>query len=563
MGILLRTALRMSGRRVQRAFDRATRDPQSAQTALLMDIVRSNQDSEYGQEHGFSLIAAPDAFCSSVPINTFADLSGRVERMRNGETNVLTSEQPILFNVTSGTTDRPKYVPFTAKGLAASAARSRQWLYRAMRDHPTCLDHSFMCITGAAVEGRTESGVPYGSASGMMYESLPRVLHSSLALPFPLAGIGDYDVRYYVMARLGFERDVSLLITPNPMTLVRLAETGVRYQDDIIRGIRNGVLCENWPFERTEEDAQILAAMGPRLRPNPRRAAALEQAISSHGRLLPSTCWNHLTLIGCWLGGSIGFQARRLSEYFGGDVPLRDLGYLASEGSMTIPCEDDTPAGILALHNNYYEFIPSGESAAECGRTLQCHELDEGREYKVILTNHSGLYRYDIHDIVEVKGYYNRTPLVAFVRKGDDMLNVTGEKLHVNQFIQAFQRLRAAHGLSVKQFRVVPNRVELRHELLVDIGAVATEGVVRSVAIPFVDKCLSEANMEYAAKRKSGRLHPPCMHIMSESWAEAVRQSSVAEGQRDIQYKWRSVAGEITELDAEHILYSVSPQKGG
>ena len=48
-------------------------------------------------------------------------------------------------------------------------------------------------------------------------------------------------------------------------------------------------------------------------------------------------------VIGCWLGGSIGFQAERLIEYFGDDVSLRDPGYLASEGSMTIPCEDNKP----------------------------------------------------------------------------------------------------------------------------------------------------------------------------------------------------------------------------
>lgn len=558
MGILLRTAMRVRGRRVQRAFDRASRDPQSAQTSLLLAIVRTNKDTEYGREHGFAHITTTEEFSNSVAISTFADLSAYFERMQAGETNVLTRSQPVLFNVTSGTTDKPKYLPMTPEGMAASADRSRQWLYRALLDHPTCLDQAIVCITGAAIEGSTESGIPYGSASGMMYESLPRVLHGSFALPFKLLSITDYDVRYYVMARFVLGREVSLLITPNPTTLVRLAETGIRYQDEIIEAIRDGVICTDWPFEVGEGDSCILNELAARLRPDPRRAAVLEQVVKLRGRLLPSACWKNLALIGCWLGGSIGFQAQRLSEYFGENIPLRDLGYLASEGSMTIPCADNTSAGILALQNNYYEFVPYGESEADVGRPLQCHELEEGKQYKIFLTNRNGLYRYDIHDIVEVRGFHNRTPLITFVRKGDDMLNITGEKLHVNQLMAAFEKLQAAHGLSVKQFRVVPNHSDLHYELLVDIGDSVSEEMVRDTLIPFVDHCLCETNIEYASKRKSGRLHAPRTHIMSDSWAEAVHQRFIADGRRDAQYKWRSVEDQVTELDEEHIVRSVS-----
>lgn len=558
MGFLLRTAIRANGCRIRRSFDRATHDPQSAQTELLLDIIRSNQDTEYGREHGFSQITTPEAFASSVGINTFADLSAYVERMQKGETNVLTRDQPVLFNVTSGTTDKPKYVPISSRGMAARSDRSRQWLCRALRDHPTFLDHSILCITGAAVEGTTESGIPYGSASGMMYESLPRVLRGSFALPFQLSDVTDYDVRYYVMARFALEREVSFLVTPNPTTLIRLAEIGIHYQDEIIRSIRDGVLCTDWPFERNEGDSRILDVLGARLRPNRRRAAALELVIRQHGKLVPSACWKHLTLIGCWLGGSIGFQASRLTEYFGEDVALRDLGYLASEGSLTVPCDDNTPAGVLALHNNYYEFVPSGESTAACARPLLCHELETGKQYKIILTNRDGLYRYDIHDIIETHGFYNRTPLIAFVRKGDDMINITGEKLHVNQLTEAFERLKAAHDLSIKQFRVIPNHADLRHELLLDVGKGVSEDSLRDVVLPFVDRYLSAANIEYAAKRKSKRLRAPCAHVMDDSWAEAVRQRFLSAGHRDAQYKWRAVEEEISNLDAQHIVYTVT-----
>lgn len=559
---LLKTAMWLKGSLIQRSFDRATRDPQTVQTTLLADILKNNQKTQYGQECGFSQIATPDTFARTVPINTFSDLSPYVERMKKGGRNILTHDQPVLFNLTSGTTDKPKYVPITKKGSALVADTLYQWLYRVLQDHPTFADHSIICISGASIEGKTESGIPYGSASGMMYESMPRVLHRSLALPFLLSEIKDYDLRYYVMARIALENDVSFIVTPNPTTLIKLAETGIRHQEEIIRSIRDGILSCAWSGQKSPEDSRIFDIINARLRPNRVKAKLLEQVIQQHSTLIPHACWKDLKLIGCWLGGSIGFQADKLATYFGHDVPKRDIGYIASEGSMTIPYEDNTPAGILALHNNYYEFIPADESSTTGAMPLQCHELEVGKQYKIILTNRNGLYRYDIHDIIEVRGFYNSTPVIAFSRKGDDMLNITGEKLHVNHFIEAFRRLKVTHDLSVTQFRIVPNYHDLRHELLIHLGSEVSQGFLRDTVLPLIDKSLSESNIEYDGKRKSKRLNPPCFHVMDESWSDDVSRCFIKSGYRDVQYKWRTVATDISDVDARHIQYTITIQKG-
>lgn len=561
MGQLFKTATWLKGGQIQRSFDRATKDPQAAQIRLLVDILKNSQETLYGQEHGFSQIATPDKFAAAVPINTFTDLSPYVERMKKGERNILTHDQPVLFNLTSGTTDKPKYVPITKKGMALVAETSHQWLYRALRDHPAFVDQSIICISGASIEGKTKSGIPYGSASGMMYESLPRMLHRSFALPFLVSEIKDYDLRYYVMARIALEKEVSFIVTPNPTTLIKLSETGIQHQEEIIRSIRDGVLSCEWPVQKSPEDSHILDIIGARLRPNHSKAQLLEEVIQQHGKLLPSACWKDLKIIGCWLGGSIGFQADKLATYFGHDVPKRDIGYLASEGSITIPYEDNTPAGILALHNNYYEFIPADESSTTDAMPLQCHELDPGKQYKIILTNMNGLYRYDIHDIIEVRGFYNSAPVIAFVRKGDDMLNITGEKLHVNHFIEAFRRLKVVHDVSVTHFRIVPNYTDLRHELFIHLGSEASQEFMRDTVLPLIDKSLSDSNIEYDRKRKSKRLNPPCFHIMDESWTDDVSNCFINSGYRDVQYKWRTVATEISDVDARHIQHTIVIQK--
>jgi hypothetical protein len=563
MRVLLKTSLRLTGWRDLRAFERATRSPQAVQQAVLQAILGSSRNTRYGRAHGFAQIDTPAAFAQALPINTFNDLSPYVDSMQRGEANVLTPDEPVLFNLTSGTTDRPKYVPLTKRGLALSATASRQWLCRALRDHPTFLDGSIVCISGAAIEGSTEGGIPYGSASGMMYEALPRILHHAFVLPFLLSRITNYELRYYLMARMALVADPSFLVTPNPSTLIRLAETGIQYQEEIIRSTHDGVvLGEASPFPMNAADCRIVETLNAACHADKSIARRLEKAAERHDRLLPSACWQKLRLIGCWLGGSIGFQADKLAAYFGPQVPLRDLGYLASEGTMTIPYEDHTPGGILALHNNYYEFMPADEGGCAGGIPLQCHELDAGKQYKMILTNCNGLYRYDIHDVIEVHGFYHRTPVIAFVRKGEDMLSITGEKLHVNQLIEAFRRLALSHDLAVDQFRAVPNLAEQRVELLISMGGPSTSDFLQETALPFMDRCLSELNLEYAAKRKSRRLGPPCLHLMDAAWLDDAREHAVAAGQRETQYKWRAIATELSDLDARHIVQTINMQAG-
>ena len=141
-------------------------------------------------------------------------------------------------------------------------------------------------------------------------------------------------------------------------------------------------------------------------------ARTLEQLAATTGTLRPEKCWPELVLIGCWLGGSVGTLALRLEEFYG-DVPIRDLGYLASEGHFTIPYEDQTASGILSIGTTYFEFVPEEAIDEPEPPVLSCHELELNARYSVLLTTASGLYRYDIHDIVEVTGFYRETPMLA------------------------------------------------------------------------------------------------------------------------------------------------------
>jgi hypothetical protein len=128
----------------------------------------------------------------------------------------------------------------------------------------------------------------------------------------------------------------------------------------------------------------------------------------------------------------------------------------------------------------------------------------------------------------------------------------------VNHFIEACRRLKVAHDLSVTQFRIVPNYKDLRHELLVHFGSEVSQEFLRDTVLPSIDRSLSESNIEYDAKRKSKRLNPPCVHVMDESWTDDASRSFIQSGYRDVQYKWRTIATEMSSLDMRHIQCTIT-----
>ena len=73
----------------------------------------------------------------------------------------------------------------------------------------------------------------------------------------------------------------------------------------------------------------------------------------------------------------MGAYLRGYPEYFG-DRPVRDIGLIASEGRMTIPIEDGTPAGILDIRHHYFEFIPEDQVDRDEPETVEAADLDRG-----------------------------------------------------------------------------------------------------------------------------------------------------------------------------------------
>jgi hypothetical protein len=351
-------------------------------------------------------------------------------------------------------------------------------------------------------------------------------------VPYEVFTIEDFDAKYYAIMRFAIAQPISLLITPNPSTILRLVKAAETHREQLVRDVHDGTLTE---------DAQIpletRRAMRPHLKPNPARAKELERLAIGADTFTPEHYWPQLALVGCWKGGSVGAALNMIKPSFPQGIPFRDIGYLSSEAQATICIQDEGSAGILALESNFYEFIPEAEMDSPSPVTLGVGQVEAGETYYIVITSPAGLYRYDINDVVRVAGFFRKTPLVEFLRKGRDMVSLTGEKLHVTQLIQAVEKAQLLVGLKVAYFRAVGNVEASRYDLKLELAEdhVSDESVVTLGRA--IDEEISKLNIEYEEKRRSARLHAPHVHVMSQGWSAKRLGAKIGRAARDTQFK--------------------------
>ena len=237
-----------------------------------------------------------------------------------------------------------------------------------------------------------------------------------------------------------------------------------------------------------------------------------------------------------------------------GDVVMRDIGLLASEGRMSIAMSDETPDGMLDIDNNFYEFVPADQMEGWTGEALLGHELEVGKQYFILMTTPSGFFRYNISDVVEVSGYVGRAPMIRFLNKGTHISSIVGEKLSEHNVVQAISEVYKENGQNNQCFDVVlcPQwgdppfyRFNIDRDAFADLDSEA----VRIELGKNLDQSLMAVNVEYQSKRKSDRLGPVEVRILESGYlAQCDREKMARSVTAQSQFKHRYLH---TELGAD------------
>jgi hypothetical protein len=535
-------AIRILSKQSAKRFEVATRDPITTQTEKLKSQMQKNAGTEYGQRYGFKNIKSFDDYRRQVPVIGYEKIKEDMQRVVDGQSNIFTAENPVMFAQTSGTTGDPKYIPVTPTCQGSEHKDvMRTWMSHALKAHPDMFAGQVVTLVSPAVEGHTPSGMPYGATSGHMYKNQPGLVRRIYAIPYDVYEVEDYAAKYFTIMRTALEMDIRFLATANPSSILKLCEKADEYAEQIIRDIHDGTLSSDFNIEPA-----IRSILTHGYKPNPTIAKALEAARSKRGgMLIPADYWPRLSLIGCWKGGTVGHNLEKFPAWFDPEnrrpIPVRDWGYLSSEARGSIPLSDEGSAGVLTVASNIFEFVPVAELESqpdnpESWPFLHIGEIEEGHEYYIFFTTTGGLYRYDINDVIKVVGFYNRTPQVVFLRKGRGMTNLTGEKVSVNQVISVMQKASQTTGAVVDHFRAEADIDTSRYLFRVEF-ATKTDDATRQAFLKNIDVEMKAINIEYKGKRESLRLEAPVMHVMKEGWYERGRQKQVEAGMRAFQAK--------------------------
>jgi hypothetical protein len=523
---LLRAWLKLSA---ASRFDDATWDPRAAQERKLLEIVQRNAQTEFGKAHSFSSIASIADYQEAVPPQSYESLEPSIERILRGEKNVLTADDALMFATTSGTTGSAKYIPVTPSYLHEYSHGVHVHTYRMFTDFPDLLNGKMLVPSSNDVEGETEAGLTYGAISGYLTRTQPSAIKRFYALPYELCKVKNVESKYYLTLRHALAADVRVIIMPNPSSLMLLAEKmgtlGEQLVEDIEKGTVNPDYLEGAP-----------AALKTPPPANAARARELRSLISTTGKLVPAEAWPHLRLLSCWKGGTMPLYLRRLPEAYG-DIPVRDLGYMASEGRGATPLVNSGAAGVMNVTSHFFEFLPEEQRDDPDPEFLTADQLVSNREYYIYFTTSAGLYRYDINDVVRVVVYDRNTPVIQFVRKGQGMTNITGEKLTEAQVTGALVGAVDAGGYEIEHFTACVEWAETPYyALYAELGEGMTEERCRAFVGAF-DRTLMAKNIEYEAKRDSQRLGAPILKRVPPGSYQALRQARVAAGAPEAQVK--------------------------
>jgi GH3 auxin-responsive promoter len=397
------------------AFLALTQDPARQQAELLQSILRRNEATKVGARYGFSSINSVAQFQAAVPITTYSQIAADIYATGQGGENLLISGRALVMEPTggSGASDNSgiKLIPYSAQSLVEFQSMVRPWL-----------DDIFQTFPGLA------SCSAYWSISPPSLQSRPFQSDVSIAIGLPTDA-------HYLGAALGEALFRSLSVPPSVGTLGNHDEWAIATLCYLLADENLGLVSVWSPTfwldlttRAIEQSKVVLAAFEASGIPiSDERFVFLQEQLP---RANFSAIWPKLKLISCWADGSAKAYIEALQARFPLSL-IQGKGLLATEGAMSFPLMTDSQKyqHVVALNSGFFEFLPINKVATIHAPLKLCHELTVGAQYRIVLTNSSGLYRYDIGDEVEVTGYFGKAPCLKFLGRGASTVDLCGEKL--------------------------------------------------------------------------------------------------------------------------------------
>lgn len=514
------------------AWARATcQSPDRSSETVFRDMLRQSEFTYFGRKHDLSRVRTVRDWKSAIPVRPYAKFQPYIQKLLDGDTHVLTTSSPYALLKTSGSSGQPKLIPTTRHWRNAYRGRAlyAQWGLYFERI-------GFDQARGSAVLDLSweRSSAPQHTGEYPTYciSQRPAAVSSTDWLPpwydetwFRGVPGEDYQSGLYRKLRLLAGADVRIIVALNPSKIIGLAEVLDERGRDLIADVRNGTL--NGTPIQGDTDRELASRLTAASRRN-------------GGSLRLTDLWPRLSLVVSWNSASAALYQPWLESVAPG-IPKLPFSATGTEGIVTMPVDGHRSAGPLAVDLGYYEFVPAGirSDGGELPpdvETLDYRELEVGQSYDIVMSQASGLLRYDLGDRYQVVDRVGEVPRLEFVGRTGFISSFTGEKLTEEDIYHAVRNALHEHWASRPMFTCVPVwatppgytlAIELPDGFPVPVRRLADE----------IESELRRLNIEYAEKRRADRITPISVLPLKPGTFASIEERRRLEGASPAQLK--------------------------
>jgi len=425
-------------------------NPIATQRDVLQDLVTHGQFAEIGRHYGFDKLFNIRDFKKTIPISEYDDIKPYVERLMQGENNLLWNTPVNWFAKSSGTTsDKSKFIPITEESLNNchyQASKDVLTMYYNYNPDSDLLTGRGLVIGGSHQMSLINDDIQYGDLSAVLLQNAPMWASWIRTPDLAIALLDEWEDKLEQLAQSTIEENVTSISGVPTWTLLLIKR--------ILQITGKETLKEVWP---------------------------------------------NLEL---YIHGGVSFvpYKEQFQRLVGGDVKYMEI-YNASEGFFAAQDSPDADGMLLLLqHGIFYEFMPIEEYGSATPKTIGLKDVEIGKQYALVVTTNGGLWRYLVGDTIQFTTTYPFRIKVSGRIK--HFMNAFGEEVMVDNSDKAIAMASKKEGVVVSDYTAAPVYFSESkngcHEWLIEFEK-------DSVNLPEfayeLDCALKSVNSDYEAKR--------------------------------------------------------------
>jgi hypothetical protein len=375
-------------------------NPIETQQKVFLDLIQQASETEFGKDHNFSTIKSHLDFVNKVPVRDYEGLKNYVEKVVNGEPDILWKGKPLYFAKTSGTTSGAKYIPLTKESIPfhIKAARNAILSYIHETGKADFVDGKMIFLQGSPTL-EDKNGIKLGRLSGIVAHFVPAYLQKNRMPSWETNCIEDWETKVNAIVEETINEDMA-----------------------VISGIPSWVQMY---FEKLKEKAN-----------------------KPVGEIFKN--------FNLFIYGGVNYEPYRakFENLIGRKVDTIEL-FPASEGFFAYQ-DSQTEKGMLLLLNSgiFYEFIKDNEFHTEKPKRYTIGEVELGINYVLIISTNAGLWAYNIGDTVQFTSLKPYRIIVSGRIK--HFISAFGEHVIAKEVESALQEATENTEVRVNEFTVAP-----------------------------------------------------------------------------------------------------------